>query len=200
MIYKESITPKELESFPLAKFKGEITLVEALDKDYYDAVGYLSNQKIVGFDTETKPCFTANTKKHSVALLQLSGKERVFLFRLHNLGLPKELAKILSSSKVHKVGAAIHDDIKALQELTRFSPKGFVDLQSIVINWGITEKSVRKLAGIILGVRVSKSQQLSNWEAPELSLAQLNYAAVDAWVCQKMYLKLLSTPKPKAVL
>lgn len=200
MIYKESITPKELENFPVAEFNGEITLVESIDSHYYDAVEYLGNQRIIGFDTETKPCFVANTKKSAVALLQLSGKERAFLFRLHSIGLPPELAKILSSTKIIKVGAAIHDDIKALQHHTKFTPKSFVDLQSIVINWGITEKSVRKLAAIILGVRVSKSQQLSNWESNELSPAQLNYAAVDAWVCQKMYLKLLSTPKAKVLL
>ncbi|MDD2584029.1 MAG: 3'-5' exonuclease [Bacteroidales bacterium] len=200
MIYKESITPQELETLPVAQFKGEITLVESLDQNYYHAIDYLSKQKIIGFDTETKPCFTANTKRHEVALLQLSGKERAFLFRLHSLGLPPELAKILSSSRIFKVGAAIHDDIKGLQRHTKFNSKGFVDLQSVAINWGITDKSVRKLAGIILGVRVSKSQQLSNWEAQELTPAQLNYAAIDAWICQKMYLKLLSTPKAKAAL
>ena len=200
MIYKESISPEELERLPVAEFNGEITVVENLDSHYFDAIEYLSNQKIIGFDTETKPSFVANAKRSSVALLQLSGKERAFLFRLHSLGLPPELVKILSSSKISKVGAAINDDIKALQHHTKFTPKGFVDLQSIAINWGISDKSVRKLGGVILGVRVSKSQQLSNWEAHELSPAQQSYAAVDAWVCQKMYLKLLSSPKLKAVL
>ncbi len=199
MIYKESISPEELERLPVAEFNGEITVVEALDELYFDAIEYLHSQKIIGFDTETKPSFVANAKRSSVALLQLSGKERAFLFRLHSLGLPAELVKILSSAKVFKVGAAIHDDIKGLQHHAKFTPKGFVDLQSIVINWGIKDKSVRKLSGIILGMRVSKSQQLSNWEAHELSHAQENYAAVDAWVCQKMYLKLLSTPTIKPV-
>ncbi len=199
MIYKESVTPEELESFPIAEFNGEITLVDSLDENYYDAIEYLNKQKIIGFDTETKPSFVAHTKRNSVALLQLSGKERAFLFRLHSIGLPPELVKILTTTKIFKVGAAIHDDIKALQHLSPFTPKGFVDLQSIVANWGIENKSVRKLGGIILGVRVSKSQQLSNWEANELTPAQINYAAVDAWICQKMYLKLLSTPKVKTV-
>ena len=199
MIYRESISPEELERLPVAEFNGEITVVETLDNHYYDAIEYLKNQKILGFDTETKPSFVANAKRSSVALLQLSGKESAFLFRLHRLGLPAELVKILSSAKISKVGAAIHDDIKALQHHTKFTPKGFVDLQSIVTNWGIKDKSVRKLSGIILGMRVSKSQQLSNWEAHELTPAQLNYAAVDAWVCQKMFLKLLSTPTLKPV-
>ena len=105
--------------------------------------------------------------------------------------------KILSNPRIIKVGAAVTDDIRSLQHHTKFVPKGFVDLQSIASGWGIEEKSVRKMAAIILGVRVSKSQQLSNWESSDLTVAQINYAAVDAWVCQRMYLKLLSSPKLK---
>lgn len=197
MNYKETITPEELEKLPVAEFDGEIFLVEGQDETYQKAIEYLGKQKIIGFDTETKPSFTANTKRNSVALLQLSGRDKAFIFRLHPLGLPMELAAILSSSKVIKVGAAVNDDIKGLQRISKFTPKAFVDLQSIAANWGVLEKSVRKMAAIIIGVRVSKSQQLSNWESSELSNAQLNYAAIDAWICQKMYLKLLSTPKPK---
>ncbi len=94
---------------------------------------------------------------------------------------------------------AVHDDIRGLQHHCKFVPKGFVDLQVVGINWGIKEKSVRKMAAIILGVKVSKSQQLSNWETDELSHAQVLYAATDAWICQRMYLKLLSTPKPPKI-
>ena len=197
MNYKETITPEELEKLPVAEFDGEIFLVEGQNETYQMAIEYLGKQKIIGFDTETKPSFTANTKRNSVALLQLSGRDKAFIFRLHALGLPMELAAILSSSKVIKVGAAVNDDIKGLQRISKFTPKAFVDLQSIAANWGVLEKSVRKMAAIIIGVRVSKSQQLSNWESSDLSNAQLNYAAIDAWICQKMYLKLLSTPKPK---
>ena len=197
MIYKPTITPDELEHLPVAEFNGEIVVVNQVDEKYHEAIDYLKNQKIIGFDTETRPSFTANTKRNLVALLQLSGKERAYIFRLHNTGLLPDLVKILSSSRIIKVGAAITDDIRALQYHTKFISKGFIDLQSIASNWGIQEKSVRKMAAIILGVRVSKSQQLSNWESADLSPAQINYAAVDAWVCQKMYLKLLSTPVSK---
>ncbi len=197
MHYKSKIEPEELEALPIAEFDGEIFLISSIDETYYDAIEYLKSQKIIGFDTETKPTFVANSKRNMVALLQLSGKDRAYIFRLNLIGLPIELQKILSTTKIIKVGAAIHDDIKSLQFYHKFTQKSFVDLQSIVSNWGIQDKSVRKLAGIILGVRVSKSQQLSNWEATELSPAQISYAAIDAWVCQRMYLKLLSTPLVK---
>ncbi len=196
-MYKSTITPEELEQLPVAEFPGEITVIDAIDEKFQESIDYLKGQKIIGFDTETRPSFTANTKRNLVALLQLSGKERAYIYRLHSTGLNEDLVKILSNPRIIKVGAAVTDDIRSLQHHTKFVPKGFVDLQSIASGWGIEEKSVRKLAAIILGVRVSKSQQLSNWESSDLTVAQINYAAVDAWVCQRMYLKLLSSPKLK---
>ena len=101
----------------------------------------------------------------------------------------------MASEKVLKVGAAIHDDIRGLQRLRPFEPAGFVDLQKIVCEWGIRDKSVKKMAAIIMGFRISKTQQLSNWEAERLSDAQCMYAATDAWVCREMYLRLMREEK-----
>jgi ribonuclease D len=198
MSFSSNIKPEEVEILHVAEFSGPIKVIDAVDDNYFEAVSYLGAQKFIGFDTETKPSFTANTKRNTVALLQLAGVDRAYIFRLHSLGIPPELARILSTTRVIKVGAAVNDDIRALQYHTKFIARGFVDLQTIASGWGVMEKSVRKMAAIILGTRVSKSQQLSNWETPELSQAQISYAAVDAWICLKMYLKLLSTPKPDA--
>ena len=194
MIFNPTISPEEIEKLKQAEFIGEICVVDKLDNDYDAAIEYLRNQKIIGFDTETKPVFQANAKRNGVALLQLSGAEKAFIFRLTSIGMPESLCRILATKKIAKVGAAVNEDIRGLLRYTTFTPKGFVDLQNIGMNWGIKEKSVRKMAAIILGMRVSKSQQLSNWEAEELTHGQINYAAIDAWVCQQMYLKLLSTP------
>ena len=194
MIFNPSITAEELDSMPVANFNGEVTVVDSSNEDYEKAIKYLSKQKVLGFDTETKPSFVAHARRNHVAVLQLSGADRAFVFRLNKIGLPVELTSILSSSKIIKVGAAINDDISALCVHSKFQAKGFVDLQKIAYKWGVEEKSVRKMAAIILKIRVSKSQQLSNWEAIELTGAQVKYAAIDAWICRKMYLKLLSTP------
>lgn len=194
MIFNPTISPEEIEKLKQAEFTGEIYVVDKLDYDFEVAIEYLRNQKIIGFDTETKPVFQANAKRNGVALLQLSGADKAFIFRLTSIGMPESLCRILATKKIAKVGAAVNEDIRGLLRYTTFTPKGFVDLQNIGMNWGIKEKSVRKMAAIILGMRVSKSQQLSNWEAEELTHGQINYAAIDAWVCQQMYLKLLSTP------
>ena len=107
----------------------------------------------------------------------------------------RRLCNLMASDKIIKVGAAIHDDIRGLQKKHDFQPSSFVDLQKIVCEWGIRDKSVKKMAAIILGFRVSKTQQLSNWEAGVLSESQCRYAATDAWVCREMYLKLLASEK-----
>lgn len=190
MEFAESISVEEIEQLELASFDGPIIVVDQINEDYAEAVDYLCAQSVIGFDTETKPCFQANQPRNKMALLQLAGPEKAYLFRLHSVGLPKPVAAILADPNIVKVGAAVKDDIRGLQKYTKFTPKNFVDLQIIGADYGIHDKSVKKMAAIIMGVKVSKAQQLSNWEAPVLSGPQLKYAAIDAWICREMYLKL----------
>ena len=191
-MFSSSITKEELESLDFISFQGEIHVVDEYGELFDEAVWYLSRQKIIGFDTETRPCFSASQPKYGVALLQLSGAERAYLFRTQFLGMDERLCDILADPGIVKVGAAVHDDIKGLQRYRAFEPRGFVDLQKIVGDWGIRDRSVKKMSAIILGAKVSKSQQLSNWEAEVLTEAQEKYAATDAWVCREMYLRLKS--------
>ena len=204
-MFKESVTPQEIEKLEYASFPGKIYVIDSVGAEFNRAIAYLRSQKVIGFDTETRPTFTPSQPRYGVALLQLSGPDKAFLFRVNCMGMHRRLCNLLASDKVLKVGAAIHDDIKGLQRLREYVPAGFVDLQKIVCEWGIRDKSVKKMAAIIMGIRISKSQQLSNWEAEKLSDAQALYAATDAWVCREMYLRLMreercplvdDTPKP----
>ncbi|MCD8206631.1 MAG: 3'-5' exonuclease domain-containing protein 2 [Bacteroidales bacterium] len=197
MEFKSSISLDELKALDYISFPGAITLIEDEDSEEYEyAIGYLKRQKIIGFDTESKPIFTPTAHKNKVALIQLSSENEAFLFRINMIGFGQELRSILSNPKIIKVGAAVHDDIIGRQRRKHFRPGGFIDLQSIAGDWGIRDKSVKKMSAIVLGKKVSKSQQISNWEADTLSEAQLLYAATDAWVCRKIYGVLMSTPKP----
>ncbi len=191
MSFAQTVNVKEIEMLEQATFSGEINVISDTGADFINAISYLNQQPVLGFDTETKPCFVPKVPRNKMAILQLSTSDKAYIFRLQQTGVPKELAKLLANAKVLKVGAAIHDDIKGLQTYRVFDPKGFVDLQKVAPQYGIQEKSVRKMAAIILKKRVSKSQQLSNWEASKLSDAQLKYAAVDAWICKEMYDKLI---------
>lgn len=194
-MFQICISPDEIAALELASFPGEIVVVDEPGPVMDQAVRYLKKQTVLGFDTETRPTFSPEQHSGGTALLQLSGGGKAFLFRLKKCGLPRALASVLATPKVIKVGAATLDDVRGLQKITPFNPKGFVDLQNIVWEYGIRDKSVKKMAAIILGVKISKAQQLSNWEADKLSEGQQRYAATDAWVCREMYLKLLGSEK-----
>lgn len=194
-MFKISVTPEDIEKLPLGNFPGEIHVIDSPGWDYTKAISYLKRQKIIGFDTETRPVFEPHKPHCHVALLQLSGANKAFLFRVNKLGMRKRLTSLLTDKSIIKVGAAVHDDIRGLQYYNKFQAANFVDLQKIAWEWGIKDKSVKKMAANILKCRISKTQQLSNWEAAELSPAQQMYAATDAWVCREMYLKLMDSPK-----
>ena len=188
--YSPNITIDEILKLPLYSYEGEVVCVDTLEK-FSEVKDELFLETLWGFDTETKPCFkkgAANRK--NVALLQLSSREKTYIFRLNKIGLPAELCNLLSSDRFTKIGLSSRDDIKGLQKLTPFEPAGFIDLQSIVSEYGIEEKGLRKLSAIVLGVRISKSQQLSNWESDVLTEKQIRYAATDSWVTRQIYVRL----------
>lgn len=194
-MYIESISTEELGKLEYASFPGRIHVIDSVGAEFNRAIAYLRSQKIIGFDTETRPCFGPNQPRYGVSLLQLSGPEKAYLFRVKDMGMHRRLCNLLADKRIIKVGAAIHDDIRGLQKLRDFQADGFVDLQKIVADYGIRDKSVKKMTAIILGFRISKTQQLSNWEAETLSEPQCKYAATDAWVCREMYLKLMRSEK-----
>ena len=194
-MFIESVTPADIEKLEYASFPGKIQVIDDVGAEFNRAITYLRSQKIIGFDTETRPCFSQSQPRYGVALLQLSGPEKAFLFRINKMGMHRRLCNLLADKRIIKVGAAIHDDIRGLQKLRDFQADGFIDLQKIVADYGIRDKSVKKMTAIILGFRISKTQQLSNWEAETLSEPQCKYAATDAWVCREMYLKLMRSEK-----
>ena len=188
MNYAESITNEAITELPVGAFSGEIVVVE--DKvSMKQAYNSLIQSRIIGFDTETRPSFQRG-HLYPMALVQLSNAGTAFLFRINKIPLSKKMLSLLENEKILKIGASIRDDIRGIQRQTPFKPGGFVDIQSIVGNYGITDLSVRKISAIVLGLRISKAQRLSNWEAHTLTPAQQLYAATDAWACREIYLKL----------
>ena len=194
-MFVKAILPEEIEKLPRASFPGSVEVIDEVDALYRSAIEYLSSRKVLGFDTESRPTFSPNQHPYGISLLQLSSGERAFLFRIKDIGMTPELCSLLSDPDILKIGAAVTDDIRGLQKYSDFEAGGFVDLQKIVWEWGIKDKSVKKMAAITLGVKISKTQQLSNWEAQVLSDSQIMYAATDAWVCERMYSVLLESPK-----
>jgi len=185
IMFKENISKEELIDLPLKWFEGEIIVIDCKEK-IAAAVEMLSKEPLLGFDTETKPSFKKGVI-NKVALLQLSTKNKAFLFQLQKIGFPEVVFRILANPEIIKTGVAIHDDIKGLQHWKNFKPAGFKDLQDHAKSLGITDFSLKKLAAITCGFRISKGQQLSNWEADVLTEAQQIYAATDAWAALEIF-------------
>lgn len=183
-----SITNEALNDLPLISFKGEIVVIDSM-AEFQKCIPELQICSILGFDTETRPSFKKG-RINKMSLLQLSTNEKAYLFRIHKIGIPNELKDLLANPKIKKIGVAVHDDIKGLNKIKPFKASGFVELQEYVKLFGIENFSLRKLSALILNGRISKSQQLSNWEADELNNKQKIYAATDAWACYKIYLQL----------
>ncbi|MFO7827812.1 MAG: 3'-5' exonuclease [Bacteroidales bacterium] len=184
-MFDKHITNQEINELPLAQFNGGLFVIDTFEKlDYY--LPLMQDQKIFGFDTETKPSFKKGVV-NPVSLLQLTTSNEAFLIRINKIGLPQEIIDIFNNKEVKKIGLAIKDDIKILQDIHQYDPVNFIDLQDYVKFFNIESQSLRKIAAIVLNIRISKSQQVSNWEKEELSEGQLLYAATDAWACLQIY-------------
>ncbi|MCF0195987.1 MAG: 3'-5' exonuclease domain-containing protein 2, partial [Bacteroidaceae bacterium] len=179
--------PKDkINDLPRALFEGRIEVVQS-EAEAEKALQVLSRASIIGIDTETKPVFQPRSRQNKVALLQLSTHEVCFLFRLNMIGLTPGLTELLSDENILKVGLSLHDDFMKLKQLRRFSPAGYVELQDYITKFGVQDLSLQKLYANILGGRISKGQQLTNWEADTLTDQQKGYAATDAWACIMLY-------------
>lgn len=185
-----SITKEQVATLPTVKFDGAITLVEK-PEDVAPALRFLREQQIVGFDTETKPNFRKGVT-NKVSLIQVATEDRSFLFRLNKLGFTPELKEFMECEDVLKVGLSLKDDFHVLHRISPFTPANFVELQEMVKRYSITDASLQKIYAIIFGGRISKSQRLTNWEAPSLTPSQMVYASIDAWACQRIYRRLVS--------
>ena len=185
---QSTISKDAINELPLKQFEGKVIVVEDPVR-VPEIVEKLQKEKVIGFDTETKPSFKKGVS-HEISLLQLSTQKEAYLFRINTTGFNGSLTKLLNNPKVIKAGVGIRDDLRGLKQLNNFVPKGFIELQEMAPKYGIDVLSLKNLAGLLLGIRVSKRQRLSNWEAQELSEGQILYAATDAWVSLEIYNKM----------
>ncbi len=189
------IDKKIISTLPRVLFSGRIIVIDN-EKDVDKAVKYLLSSKIIGIDTETRPSFRKGVY-HKVALLQASTHSVCFLFRLNVMGFPTPLLRLVEDMSVIKVGISLHDDLMMIGKRTKFKKGNFIDLQDLIKNFGIEDMSLQKLYANLFHERIVKREQLSNWEAIELSERQKLYAATDAWACIKIYEKMMQLSKDK---
>ena len=183
------INKELLQWMPIAAFEGEVIVVDH-EEQIADAVAYLRKQRTIGVDTEARPSFQRGTH-YPTALVQIATHERCYLFRLTHIGMPQELADIFADPKICKVGLAFKDDINGLRRRRNFVPANCIDVQSLVAQYGILDLGLQKIFAICFGKKISKTQQLTNWENSHLTPEQARYASTDAWATLLIYEDLL---------
>ena len=187
-MFEKEITKEQVNELPLQRYEGKVVVVSNAEQ-LNSALEELEKAPVIGFDTESKPTFHKG-QYNPVAMIQMAIPGKVFLIRINMTGFTPGLQDIFADERIVKAGISIRDDMKDLQRLAIFKPANVVDLNHIAAEIGIVNIGVRSLSGIVLGIRISKGQQTSNWERETLSEGQISYAATDAWVCLEIYRKL----------
>ena len=184
---KNKLSKTEINSLPLRYYNGPIRIIQTAEQAK-DASTILIKEKLLGFDTETRPAFNKG-QSYLPSLLQLAGTKVVYLFQLSKCGLPDSITNLLSNVNIIKSGVAIDQDLIELQQILNFKPGGFIDLGDIARSNGLPHHGLRGLAAFLLNFRISKSSRTSNWSANQLTKKQIKYAATDAWLGRELYLK-----------
>src|SRR6267143_4283373 len=179
-----------MAKLPIRRYEGRICLV-ATPGNLEEARSDLRQETIVGLDTETRPAFKKG-ESHLPALVQVATARAVYLFQLRRTEVFPVLAELLSEPRIVKAGVSLKDDLRALTQGFPFEEKNMLDLGWVARSNGFGQTGVRNLAGILLGLRIPKGTKTSNWAAPQLSAAQIAYAATDSWACRELCLRFKS--------
>ena len=186
--FDRRMSKDEINTCPIKRWTGPVSVIRSSD-ELAAAIRKLGGHTLLGFDTETRPAYKKG-QSYRPALLQLACDNEVFIFQLKQLGLARPLREILADAAIIKAGVGLDYDIRELKKLSPFKAAGFMDLGHLARQAGIKNHGLRGLAAVLLGMRIAKGAQTSNWARDVLTQKQIQYAATDAWVGRRLYLAL----------
>jgi len=137
----------------------------------------------VGFDTESKPVFTAGTPQTGPDVIQFATVDDAFIVQTATPGLDDFLRAMIESDDIVRVGFGLASDRPQIQRRLGLRLGKSVDLSFLVRKLGFRDAVGLKTAvAVVLGRHLVKSRKAttSNWASPVLSAQQLHYAANDA--------------------
>jgi ribonuclease D len=188
MTLPRTISQEDMANLPIRRYDGEVRLI-ASSQELERAMADLRQERVVGFDTETRPAFRPG-ESYLPSLVQAATARAVYIFPLQRMDFSVPLAELLAAPGTVKTGVGLAEDLRQLKKLFAFQEASTVDVGALAKRQGIEQTGLRNLAGILLGIRIPKGKRTSNWAARDLTLAQITYAATDAWACRELYLKL----------
>jgi ribonuclease D len=185
--FPREISREEMAVLPVRRYEGEIVLVQTardLDRAWED----LAQERIVGWDTETRPAFRVG-ESYLPSLVQAATSRAVYIFQLPRMDFSGVVGGLFAEPGIVKVGISVKDDLTKLAQVFPLEPAAVLDAGHVARRHGLKQTGLRNLAGIFLGFRVPKGAKTTNWSAPRLTAQQVNYAATDAWACRELYLR-----------
>jgi ribonuclease D len=182
-----SISREEVNALPIRRYGGEVRVVAGAG-DAAAALADILEEKVVGFDTETRPAFRPG-ESYPPSLAQAATARAVYLFQVRHREVAAAVAQMLAAEHVVKAGVGLADDLKALRRLIDFAEKSVVDLGAAAARRGLKQTGVRNLTALFLGFRIPKGTKTSNWARVQLTPQQIAYAATDAWACRELYVR-----------
>ncbi len=182
----ETISREDIAALPIRRYPGPVHLI-AGPQELEQAMAEIRREPVVGFDTETRPAFNKG-ESYPPCLVQVATAKAVYLFQLQRVDCGAALAELLDAPNIVKAGVALAHDLRQLKQLFPLEPEAVLDLGAVARRHGIRQTGLRNLAGILMGFRIPKGTRTSNWAAPRLSAAQIEYAATDAWASRELYL------------
>ncbi len=186
---KPLLTKEEINLLPTILYEGEIMLIRT-NEELQRAISELKKSSFLGFDTETRPKFTKGAM-HLPSLIQLASDKKVYLIQLKHVDFTQELVELLSDEHIYKIGVAIHEDYRNLSRICQLQNNGLIDLAKLANQKGLKAQGLRTICANLLGYKVNKGAQCSNWAADTLSHNQIQYAATDAWLGLLLYNNLI---------
>jgi len=185
--FARTISRDDINALPIRRYEGDVRVV-ATREDMERAASDFAAERVVGFDTETRPSFRVG-ESHPPALAQAATARAVYLFPLLRMDFSSLLGELLSSKVSVKAGVGLAEDLRQLRKSFAFEPAAIVDLGAVARRHKLEKSGVRPLAAMLLGFRIPKGAKTTNWAVHRLSPQQIAYAATDAWACRELYLK-----------
>lgn len=158
------------------------------------AAEQLGRESHLGFDTETTEL---DPYKGRLRLVQLSDGRNTYVFDLFRFGDARTgaalapLRSLLENASIAKVAHNAKFDLKWVRHHLGCETNGVFDtyLASQLIAAGDSDRrhSLADVAKFFTDTELDKTEQISDWNAAELSQTQLQYAARDAHVMLPLY-------------
>ena len=129
----QEISREDINQLPIRRYEGSIHLVSK-QSDLRRVVQDISQEGVLGFDTETRPAFRRGVS-YLPSLVQFATAHAVYLFQVQLQDYSAAMRDIFSSDKIVKTGVSVNDDLRNLQKLFEFQHKAVVDLGEVGVRY-----------------------------------------------------------------